>query len=115
MTALQRNSLVEQYLWCIDSVLRQNKALIAGARLEREDVYQSLAVRLIQAVDDFDPGLDASLERHIFSQLQYELLSCRSPRAKYGFQDAPYHLCNIVVSMDALAEDDPYWEVHIAV
>lgn len=51
----QRNALVEQYLWCIDSVMWQNGSLIRAAHLDREDVYQSLAARLIRAVELYDP------------------------------------------------------------
>lgn len=42
----QRNTLVEEHLWCIDSVIWQNYSLIQAARLELDDVYQSLAIRL---------------------------------------------------------------------
>ncbi len=114
MTVSQRNALVENYLWCIDSVIRQNKTLVIGAHLDREDVYQSLALRLIQTVKRYDPSKGRSLKGYIFDQLKYELLSCCSPQAKYGFRDAPYHLYDAVVSMDSLAEDDPYWESRIA-
>lgn len=114
MTLSQRNSLVEQYLWCIDSVIWQNRTLMIGAHLDREDVYQSLAVRLIQAVGRYDPTKGRSLKGYIFDQLKYELLTCGSPRAKYGFREAPYDLQNAVVSMEALAEADPYWEARIA-
>ena len=109
-----RNSLVEQYLWCIDSVIWQNQTLMIGAHLDREDVYQSLALRLIQAVGRYDPAKGRSLKGYIFDQLKFELLTCGSPRAKYGFREAPYQLQNAVVSMEALAETDPCWESRIA-
>lgn len=107
ITTQQRNSLVDQYLWCIDSVIRQNQTLIIGAHLDHEDVYQSLALRLIQAVGRYDPTKGRSLKGYIFDQLKFEILTCGSPRAKYGFREAPYHLQNVVVSMEALAEVDP--------
>ena len=114
MTLSQRNNLVEQYLWCIDSVIWQNQTLMIGAHLDREDVYQSLALRLIQAVGRYDPTKGRSLKGYIFDQLKFELLTCGSSQAKYGFREAPYHLQNAVVSMEALAEADPYWESRIA-
>ena len=49
LTIPQRNSLVQEHLWCIDSVIKQNYSLIEAAHLDRDDVYQSLAVRLIRA------------------------------------------------------------------
>ena len=114
MTVTQRNALVEEYLWCIDSVIWQNETLVVGAHLDRDDVYQSLAVRLIRAIDRYDPAKCSDLKLHIFSQLKYELLNCSSPQAKYGFRYAPYHLRGAVISMESLAEDDPNWECRIA-
>ncbi len=114
MTISQRNEIVEQHLWCIDSVIWQNETLVIGAHLDREDVYQSLALRLIQAVGRYDPSKGRSLKGYIFDQLKYELLSCSSPQARYGFRDAPYQLHNAVISLDFLLETDPYWESRIA-
>ncbi len=114
MTISQRNDLVEKYLWCIDSVIWQNKTLVIGAHLDREDVYQSLAVRLVKAVERYDPSKGRSLKGYIFDQLKYELLSCGSPQAKYGFRGAPYQLYDAVLSMESLAEDDPNWESRVA-
>ncbi len=114
MTISQRNALVEEHLWCIDSVIRQNRTLMAASHLNREDVYQSLAVRLVKAVGRYDPAKGCSLKGYIFDQLQYEMLTCNSPQSRYGFRDAPYDLYNAVTSMDSLAEDDPYWERRIA-
>ena len=51
MSIEERNQLVLSYLWCIDSVIRQNYGLLRAAHLDRHDVYQSLAVRLIHAVE----------------------------------------------------------------
>ena len=47
----ERNRIVVAYLWCIDCVIRQNYVLIQAAHLDRDDVYQSLALRLIHATD----------------------------------------------------------------
>ena len=50
-----RNAIVEAHLHCIDKVMRKNKALIHAAHMDSDDVYQQLAIRLIKAVDNFDP------------------------------------------------------------
>ena len=71
-TIAQRNALVEKYLWCIDTVIRKNRPLMRAARLEYDDVYQQLALRLIRAVAGFDPQKGA-LQQHIFAQLRMEL------------------------------------------
>ena len=116
LSTKQRNTLVEQYLWCIDSVMRQNGSLIRAAHLDREDVYQSLAARLIRAVELYDPKKKAggSLKGYIFMSLRYEMRTCSSARTQYGFRDAPHYLPKAVVNISALEESDPYWETRIA-
>lgn len=51
----QRNAIVEDHLWCIDSIIQKNRPLMRAARLEYDDVYQQLAIRLIKAVAGYDP------------------------------------------------------------
>ena len=70
----ERNRLVVDYLWCIDCVIHQNYSLVRAAHLEWDDVYQTLAMRLIRAIELYRPGA-RSLKSYIFSQLQYELLN----------------------------------------
>lgn len=116
MTISQRNSLVQEYLWCIDSVINQNDSLMKAARLDRDDVYQTLAMRLIRAVELYDPTHKAgkTLKGYIFMNLHYALRTCGGAQARYGFREAPHYLPNAVLSIDALRESDPYWEMRIA-
>ena len=53
-TISQRNAIVENHLWCIKAVMKQNRALIRAAKLDTDDVYQQLALRLIQAVMSYE-------------------------------------------------------------
>lgn len=108
-----RNEIVEAHLWCIDTVIRQNYALIEAAHLDRDDVYQNLAVRLIRAIAGYDEQKGV-LRQHIFSQLEYELRSCKSAKARYGFTQAPYDLREVVVSIDAMEDAGKSWEDLIA-
>ena len=110
----ERNALVVVYLWCIDCVIRQNYSLLQWAHLDRDDVYQNLALRLIRAVELYRPGT-RSLKNYIFMQLKYELLNCKSSKARYGFCAAPYDLRGAVVSAEALSNGNPYWENEICV
>lgn len=84
----QRNQIVEAHLWCINAVIRENALLIRAARLDRDDVYQQLAIRLIRAVEGFDPD-KGKLGQHIFAQLRYELLNCKNPYRTTGITGAP--------------------------
>ena len=51
----ERNRIVEEHLWCIDRVIRKNRSLMRAARLDYDDVYQQLSIRLIRAVAGFEP------------------------------------------------------------
>lgn len=107
MSLQERNDLVMAYLWCIDCVIHQNYTLVRAAHLDRDDVYQALAVRLIRAVELYRPGT-RSLKSYIFMQLKYELLNCKSARVRYGLGAAPYGLRGAVVSLDLLARESSY-------
>lgn len=110
----QRNAIVEEHLWCIDTVIRQNRPLMKAAGLDHDDVYQQLAVRLIKAVAGFDPE-KGNLQQHIFAQLRYELLSCKSAYRLCGMTEAPkdFHKRNIV-SLDAIFEDNDLYQQALA-
>ena len=90
--------------------------LHSGGPPGRDDVYQSLAVRLIRAVELYDPNNEAgkTLKNYIFMSLRYALRTCGGSQARYGFREAPYFLPNAVVSVEALEEADLYWEMRIA-
>lgn len=100
----KRNRIVENHLWCIDAVMKENAALIKAAHLDRDDVYQQLSLRLIRAVEGFDPQ-KGILAQHIFAQLKYELLNCKSAYRTTGITGAPPHFRGSnVISFEAAKE-----------
>ena len=99
-TISQRNAIVENHLWCIKTVMKQNRALIRAAKLDTDDVYQELALRLIRAVMSYDPE-KGNLEQHIFAQLHFELLNCKRPYRLHGMTGMPAESCGNVISLDA--------------
>ena len=102
----ERNRIVEENLWRIDRIIRRNHALIRAAHLDRDDVYQQLALRLIRCVAGFDPD-KGSLGQHIHAQLQYELLNCKAPKRLFGLTGAPADLRHgDVISLDILRESE---------
>ena len=101
----ERNRIVEEYLYCIDRVIRRNSPLMRAAHLDYDDVYQDLAIRLIRCVSGFDPE-KGELKQHIMVQLQYEMLNCKDSRRRYGFTAAPRDLRGAVISLDDFRDDD---------
>lgn len=81
-----------------------NRRLISAAGLDDEDVFQQLAIRMIRAVENYDPDKGKDLEQHIFAQLQYEVLNCKDAAKLYGIKGAPYGARDLTVSLDALVE-----------
>ena len=77
-TITERNRIVETHLWCIDAVMQACPKAVRKTCMEREDVYQQLALRLVQAVDRYDP-VKAGLVEYIFSELKAELRACAVP------------------------------------
>ena len=96
----QRNALVEEYLPCIDAVMRRYRRLIRENRLDPEDVYQQLALQLIKAVGSYDPE-NGKLETHVMAQLRYELLNCKSSSRRFGITDAPSDVEDSIISLEA--------------
>lgn len=99
-TIVERNAVVEANLTCIDKVMRRNHGLIESAHLDKEDVYQQLALRLIRAVDTFD-AQKGKLKSHIYAQLKYELLNCKRPYRMCGMTGLPDDYRGCVLSFDA--------------
>jgi len=106
----ERNRVVEEHLHCIDTVIWQNWPLIEAARLERDDVYQQLAIRLIRCVETYDPA-KGDLKKRIYAQLKYELLNCKEVRRLTGITGAPkdFRKGNII-SLDAIGEDSGLYD-----
>ena len=111
----ERNRIVEEHLHCINTVIRQNWALIQAAHLERDDVYQQLAIRLIRCVDTYDPA-KGELKKRIYAQLKYELLNCKEVRRLTGFTGAPkdFRREGNVISLDAIREDSGMYQKYLA-
>ena len=106
----QRNAIVMEHLWCINAVIRQNRALMRTAGLDYDDVYQQLAIRLIRAVAGFDPD-KGKLEQHIFAQLKFELLNCKTPYRLCGMTGLPKDYCKEkIIPFEAIQESCDLYE-----
>lgn len=107
----ERNRIVEENLPMIDKVIRCNWPLMKAAHLDYDDVYQDLAIRLIRCVENYDPN-KGTLHAHIWSQLKYELLNCKTPLKRTGITGLPYNSrWNDILSLDTISEDIPAFAV----
>lgn len=109
-----RNAIVEANLHRIDKVMRRNRGLIRAARMDRDDVYQQLAIRLIRAVDSFDPE-KGTLGQHIDAQLQYEMLNCKRPYRLHGVTGLPAdYRGGQIISFESIHDGSRYADALIA-
>ncbi len=107
----ERNRIVEENLPMIDKVIRRNWSLMLAAHLDYDDVYQDLAVRLIRCVETYDPD-KGTLHGHIYSQLKYEMLNCKTPRKRTGITGLPYNSrWNDILSLESISKDTPAFAV----
>lgn len=105
----QRNAIVEENLWRIDATIKRSWPLIRAARMDKEDVYQQLAIRLIRAVETFDPD-KGELSQHLNAQLRFELLNCKEPARLYGMRGAPRDFRgDNIISFESIQENGPYY------
>ena len=82
--------------------------------VDPDDVYQSLAVRLIRAVNSYDPR-KGYLKEYILSQLKREMVRIRSTQTVYGLTQAPADIGSTIVPLTIAAQRESYWETYIAV
>lgn len=110
----ERNRIVEEFLPYVDQVIRRNRALMRASRLEYDDVYQQLSLRLIRAVSTYDPN-KGELGAHILAQLRFELLNCKAPCRLCGMTELPRDFCREnIISFDSIREDSEWYEQAVA-
>lgn len=107
----QRNAIVEANLCKIEELTRKYDKKLKAAHLDEDDVFQQMVLRLIHAVDTYDPDR-GELDTHITAQLRYELLEMRKPG---GLMDRASISENFrgpkVIPFDILQEDAAFYEM----
>lgn len=83
----ERNSIVVKHLPMIDKVMNEHRHIVRIARMERDDIYQQLAERMINAVDAYD-ARDGEMEGYLETQLERELFNCAHLRRSYARAEA---------------------------
>lgn len=96
-----RNSLFEEKEYMIRQTMSKHKVLLMACGLCAEDVYQELAVTLLEELDKYDPAKCANMDAYLMLRLKYRLLHLRDGSKLYGIPQAPRRGFS-VVSLDAL-------------
>lgn len=77
MDTMTRNQIFMENEDLISCVMRRNYPLLRALRLEWDDVYQELAVAMLNAINTFDPARSECLQSHIWMKLQYAVLDIK--------------------------------------
>ena len=84
------------------------------AATERDRDAMASCFAMEEAVAGYDPE-KGRLEQHIFAQLKYELLSCRSAYRLCGMTGAPHSFRKShIISIDTLSENSGLYEETLA-
>lgn len=101
MDTMTRNQIFMENEEIITRVMRRNAPLLRALRLEWDDVYQELAVAMLNAIKTFDPARSESLRAHIWMKLQYAVLDIKRRHSPHGMTamgnslSPPVLLCGI--------------------
>ena len=84
MTTEQRNELFVKHQNLISMTVRRNRRLIAALRLESDDVAQDLSIKMLWAIEKYNPERSNSIEAYITVQLQYAILDMKRRHKPHG-------------------------------
>lgn len=84
MDTITRNNIFMEHVDLINRTMRRHRLLLYALHLDRDDVYQELAIAALRAIDSFDPSRSDSVEVHIWAKLQYAVLNIKQKHKPYG-------------------------------
>jgi hypothetical protein len=100
MTVEDRNYLFEEKAYLVNVTMNKHYPLIRACRMEEDDVYQQLSLRLVNAIEKYDSALCPNMDAYLMLQLRYELLHMRASSKRTGVVGAPEKYFTLV-SLDA--------------
>ena len=103
MDAITRNNIFIENMELINRTMHRHRLLLFALHLDRDDVYQELAIAALRAIESFDPSRSNSIKVHIWAKLQYAILDIKESLKPHGFA-AFDRFCSRVWSLE-LAEE----------
>ncbi len=100
MTVEDRNYLFEEKAYLVNVTMNKHYRLIRACRMEDDDVYQQLSLRLVNALDKYDSSRCPNMDAYIMLQLRYELWNMKAGSKRTGVACAPKKSFSLV-SLDA--------------
>jgi len=84
-----RNYLFEEKEYLINVTMNKHRRLIRACRMEDDDVYQELSIRLLEAMDEYDPAICPNMDAYLMLRLRYRLLNMKACSKLTGIPGAP--------------------------
>ncbi len=100
MTVEDRNYLFEEKAYLINVTMNKHYRLIRACRMEDDDVYQQLSLRLVKALDKYEYAKCPNIDAYLMLQLRYELLGRKACSKLTGVTGAPKKGFSLI-SLDA--------------
>lgn len=79
-----RNRIFMENQDLILRTMKRNRLLLRAMGLEWDDVYQDLAIAVLNAIDSFDPQRSDNIQAHIWMKLQYAILDMKRQDRPHG-------------------------------
>ena len=104
MTREDRNYYFEEKVHLINITMNKHRALIKACRMDDDDVYQELSIRLLDAIQKYDYAKCPNMDAYLTLQLRYKLLNMTACSKLTGVSNAPRRGFSIL-SLDAREAD----------
>ena len=101
MTIEDRNYLFEEKAYLVNVTMNKHRALIRACRMDEDDVYQQLSIRLLNAIAKYDPDKCPNMDAYLTLQLRYELWNMKACSKLTGVAGAPKRGFSLT-SLDAM-------------
>lgn len=89
MYGYDRNSLFEVKEHLIGEVIGSNYTMLRACKMDRQDVYQELAIRLLEAIEKYDERICDNLDAYLTVSLKNRLFNLTSCSKRFGMPYAP--------------------------
>ena len=104
MTIEDRNYLFEEKAYLVNVTMNKHRGLLRACRMEDDDVYQELSLRLLDAIGKYDPDKCPNMDAYIMLRLRYHLWNLKACSKRTGVVGAPKKGFALL-SLDAKAAD----------
>lgn len=119
MNIQERNQIFEEHQGIIWHMIRKNYSLLYAIGIEQEDAYQELAIKALQAIEDFDAARGRTLSAYLYMMLQYGVLEMKKSHKPGGIRCTKDQRIKFVSLNSApegfspyeIPSNDDYWDM----